>query len=744
MENNLTSYPEPTDITTCESEPIHLIPRTQHHGFLLVLDNKQEVIQVSQNIHEFLDINHADALGKRLEDLCDKATSERFNSWLIKKKDHVPFIFKSGDHQYTAIPHQVDALTLIDIEPETFDWDPIAFQQEMLDVLHNLHKTGTAQELTQSIADLVKDMLDYDRVMVYRFDDQWNGEIVAEAREPELKSWLGLHYPAGDIPANARKLFLEQGVRILSDLSRSYSDILPSINPVTGALLPTGKSHLRGSSPIHVEYLNNMKVDATLNCAIVHNGKLWGLIACHHYSPKFIGYHKRKSCQLLAEMVSNQITLKNSDVHIKNINKAAAVRSKLVKQMSKNWDIVAGLTSFQTTGKSLIPAHGFAVFYDQEYATIGTCPDRKVMQRLSNEIRKKIGKEEQYFETDCLSAVFPWTSKYGKDLSGILYFKISNKNDEALIWFKKEKLSQINWGGDPSKTDLDNESENRLSPRKSFEKYSQTVKCTSEPWEDHEKASAQALVSDVKNIIVTRYGEIKMLNKRLESLNQELESFSYSVSHDLRGPLRGIDGFAQILKEDYDDVLDEYGKDSLNTIINSASKMNSLMDDILSYSSMSQTTLIDDHIKLPQLCERILKENRYHVKYPDSRIIIDDQMPDLYGDASMIYQLFANLISNALKYSSKKENPVVEIGSKNDGEKEIYFVKDNGIGFDQEYATKIFGVFSRLFKDEYEGTGVGLAIVQRVVIKHGGEIWAQGTPNEGSVFKFYLGHGGIK
>ncbi|KQC32254.1 hypothetical protein AAU57_02130 [Nonlabens sp. YIK11] len=735
----LTRYPSKTDLETCEQEPIHLIPKIQQHGFVIVLDKEDKIIQVSDNINRFLEVEIDAVLSSHIETICEPSTLSLLQEWKKNKRSHVPFTFSSSGKEFTAIPHAIEDMTYMDLEPIASDWDSFAFQQEMLDTLKQLNTANNESELTGMAATLLKELLGYDRVMIYQFDENWNGTVVAESKEDHLESWKGLHYPAGDIPANARKLFLEQGVRILSDVSSTYSDIVPTVNPVLKSLVPTGQSHLRGSSPIHIEYLNNMKVAATLNCAIVKDEQLWGLIACHHYSAKFVNFHKRKSCQLLAEMFSNQLTVKNTKWVLKKVNDSTNTRAKLIKHISKNWDLVAGVCDHKITGKDLINCDGFAIIYNNEYRTVGHCPTRSVAEQLMNELEHQLSKKRCY-ASNSLVKDFEWMEPLAADFSGLLCHKIGVDDQEAVMWFRKEQRAHVTWGGKNDKQDQKEKSE-RLSPRKSFEKWTEELRYTSVEWQDFEQAAASAFVDDLQSVIVSRYGEVNRLNKQLESLNQELESFSYSVSHDLRGPLRGIDGFAQILMEDYADTLDEYGKNSIKIIIQSAEKMNRLMDDILSYSGLSSVEVISDYQDAASLCESIIVEHRLKEKYPNTTVSIQDSMPSIYGDKTMVLQLFSNLITNAFKYSSKVDHPKIEIGSYNKDDKTIYYVKDNGIGFDPQYQDKIFGVFTRLFTTEYEGSGVGLAIVQRIIFKHDGKIWVITEVGKGATFNFYLANG---
>lgn len=727
----MKSYPKITDINKCEDEPIHLIPNVQQFGCLLVLDYKNTIIQCSYNTIDILNIASQELLDTKIDKhipLDLKNTSG--NNPIITTCNTVPILINV---------HEYERYVILDIEQlSDTDWDQFQFQQYMINSLNKLSNCDNLTDLSNNITQTTKDLFDYDRVMLYKFDEHWNGQIIAETKEEYLTSWLGINYPATDIPANARQLFLKQGVRVISNVEETNAALTPTVNCVTNSLTDISKSHFRAASPFHIEYLKNMKVSATLTCAIVNDDKLWGLIACHNYSAKSLSFQKRQACLLYSKMISNQISIKQSNFYLQKINNHSAVRIKLVENMSEKWDLIKGLTQHNVTGLNLLESDSFIIAYNDTIYNLGNTLEQSILKKLIKEL-EQLTKQSDYFISNNISEDIDWLKTYSKDISGVMYFRISKKSNESVLWIRKEKIDTKIWGGNLDKINIEKETNSRLSPRKSFEKWSQNVKHTAVKWETHEVSAAKALVNDIKNIIVTKFSEVNKLNKQLRNLNQELESFSYSVSHDLRGPLRGIDGFANILKEDYFDVLDDFGKESVETIINSAEKMNSLMDDILSYSGLSKVDKIDDYHNLNNIISDVLKDNDLLKNNPKTNITINPNLPEIFGDKMMIYQLISNLITNAFKYSSKVENPKIEIDYYNDGEKNIYFVKDNGIGFKPEYSKKIFGVFMRLTNKDYSGTGVGLAIAQRIVYRHSGDIWAESQLNKGAKFNFYFG-----
>lgn len=232
---------------------------------------------------------------------------------------------------------------------------------------------------------------------------------------------------------------------------------------------------------------------------------------------------------------------------------------------------------------------------------------------------------------------------------------------------------------------------------------------------------------------------LKRKNKELELSNKELESFSYSISHDLRAPLRGINSYSQILKEDYSSQLDVEAERILNSIIENALNMSRLIDSLLNFAKLGRKEIAKTEVDMNALVAKVRKESRAE---PFSENITWNihQLPPAKGDADLLGQVYLNLILNAVKYSAKKEKPEVEIGYRSDDPRMItYFVKDNGAGFNMEYKNKLFGVFQRLHSnEEFEGVGIGLAIVDRIITRHGGDVWAEGEVDKGATFYFSL------
>lgn len=733
-----TAYSEQeVNITNCDREPIHIIGKAQEHGVIVVCDlNSFNVSQCSENIEIILGIRHADVLGKPLEEVLSKKVAKSFKKKFKNEDSLLPEKLKIGEQKFLCIPSISGEHLIIDVEPSGKSLDPVHFQEQLTKILTELDESESVNDMCQQAALLVKHLFDYDRIMIYKFDEEWNGEVVAEVKEPELDSWLGLHYPATDIPKPAREIFMKQGVRIISDVNYRASPINPEISPVTGRPLDISTSELRAVSPIHIEYLQNMKVGASLTAAIVLNGELWGLVACHHYSPKFINYHQRQSCLFLTQVFSNKLALKTTKTFLENTAKSDEVRKKLVLQMTSIKNIEDALYRFDPKFTDLIESGGGALVMDGEIYLSGETPTKAELRQLCDEF---LAEKEVYFSTKSLSAVYPKAAAFKNIASGILSVQISEQDANYIMWFRPEAKETVNWGGNPEKNGFVKDGIEYLTPRKSFERWTEKKNGVAKPWQDYDLEAVSSLRESIVHILVKQQKDkIDSLNGQLIEANKELETFSYSVSHDLRAPLRGIDGYARILKDHYMDRLDDYSQKAVNTIVRSASEMDTLIDDILSYSRVGQTDLAKQVLSMRQIVENALDAQNVTSNYPNTIIKLEEKLPKIVGDRRMIAQLVNNLISNALKYSGKKEQPVVEIDYFRENDQTTYLIKDNGVGFDPKHKNKIFEVFSRVATEDFSGSGIGLSIAKKVVDKHKGELWVETTPGEGSCFYFSL------
>lgn len=731
-------YPEKVDLSSCEKEPIHIIGVTQAHGVLVACDKKTgKISQVGENSKEYFGISAESLLGTGLES--------------ILKEDHIKKIFrviddegvfpveeiKFNSNRFVVIPHTTSENLILDIEPIEDKTSSSEFQKELSNILNTLNASEDAQSLCEDAAKITKSIFGYDRVMIYKFDEEWNGKVIAEELNEGMESWLGLNYPASDIPKQARQLFLRNRVRTISDVNYSPVKILPQLSPLTNAALDLTNSKLRGVSPIHIEYLQNMEVGASLTAALISNGKLWGLLACHHYRPKFINYYQRQTCEFLIQIFSNELTLKNSNNFLVNNEKLDELRVKLISQIHQKNSIKKGLSALSTKLIDLFKCSGAAIILNGKIKLVGQTPEKKEIKKLTREFLAK--KKESLFFSNHLLKFYPESQNFKSIGSGILSLRLGESDKDFLIWFRPEVIQSVDWGGNPENKASYDEEKMRLTPRKSFEKWTEQLTGVADTWKDYEISGARKLSESVSYVILeNQKKEIDTLNEQLIEAHNELELFSQGLSHDLKAPLRGIDGYAHILKEDHYTDLHKEGQMAVDTILSSVDEMQELIDDILSFAGVSNQDIRKNINSTDRMIKDIFSSFNIKSNYPATRILVEENLPKIIGDKRMLSQVWSNLITNALKYSEQAENPQIEIGSEVRDKRTVYYIKDNGIGFNPKYKEEIFNLFSRHSGDNYQGTGIGLAIVKKIIEKHDGEIWADSNENRGSAFYFYV------
>ncbi|APG59315.1 ATP-binding protein [Christiangramia salexigens] len=731
-------YPEKVDMTNCEKEPIHIIGKTQAHGVLVACDKKTlKISQIGQNSESFFGIHHSKLLGENVSTLIGAELSESLRTDDGNEEfSEVNELELNGRH-FVMIPHISGDSLILDFEPVNKDSNPYKYQKQLTRILNILGASDSPESLCIDAARITKNIFGYDRVMIYKFDEEWNGQVIAEEKEDELESWLGLHYPAGDIPKQSRELFLRQRIRIISNVNYKPIPIEPALSPVSGEPLDLSRSQLRGVSPIHIEYLQNMKVGASLTAALISNGKLWGLLACHHYSEKYINYYQRQTCDFLTQIFSNELTLKETNRYLSKLDEWSKIKSQLIEQIGKKGRIKKGLLDNSVLFTDLLDCSGGAVFYKNKLRLVGETPSKTQVKSLIKDFLSN--NEETLFFTKNLVKVYPPAQEFLSTASGVLSVKLGESDNDFLIWFRPEVVQNLSWGGNPKNKASFDESKQRMTPRKSFEKWTQELTGYSESWKDYQISAAKAIRENLSSIILEKQKkEIEKLNKKIVTAHKELELFSQGLSHDLKGPLRGVEGYAQIIKEDYFDVLDKDGKQAVETILKSSSDMRDIIDNILSFAGISSKNIKRKSFNLNSLLDSLINTTNPSVNYPNTTVKIANDLPNMRGDKKMIARVWSNLLSNAFKYSEFEDKPEIEIGSTEKKGKVIYFIRDNGVGIDPANSEKIFNLFSRFSGSKFKGTGIGLAIAHKIIEKHQGKIWVESETGKGSTFYFHV------
>ncbi|MBP2001350.1 diguanylate cyclase (GGDEF)-like protein/PAS domain S-box-containing protein [Paenibacillus shirakamiensis] len=497
------------DLTNCDREPIHIPGTIQPHGVLLAVESDGDycIVQCSANAEDFLRISIQELMGRPLASLLGEDQLERIMKTEFRVDPlklhymHIDVEVGGVATQFYGILHESEGLIVLELEnaePESgfaefhdFEWIQSFFTK--MKQAHNRY------EASQMAAEQVKGILDYDRVMVYEFDEAWNGKVIGESKEEGLEPYLGHHYPASDIPKQARELYLRNWLRTIVDVNYIPVKVVPTLNPMTDQPLNLSLSILRSVSPLHIEYLKNMGVNATMTISLIHNNKLWGLITCHHYSPKYIPHRLRNLCNFLGSFFSSELYQRQqlddyqSELHLKNLsnrlsrifigNTAASV---IIEQVDKQQDLVL----------EVMNASGAALLYHGQLLLMGDTPSAVQVKDLSVWMAEQ--SDNLIYHTSKLSLEYAPAEAYKSKASGAVYLALSQDHENYMIWFRPEVLQIVNWAGDPAKAVIQEEDGIRLSPRKSFEKWRQVVEASSLPW----KAKELRVLPDLKTIVL--------------------------------------------------------------------------------------------------------------------------------------------------------------------------------------------------------------------------------------------------
>ncbi|MDR6934865.1 GAF domain-containing protein [Luteibacter sp. 3190] len=491
------------DLTLCDREPIHIPGSIQPHGVLLVVDaSTGTILQASENIADVLGVDVEAALDAPLHevltlppDLFEDDERPAHSAW-------VPAGFPQTKRTGTwhAAVHAYADRWMIEIEPREgyFEDDPI---RVAYDLAHKLENDASVERAAARVARTVRTLLGYDRVMVYRFDHDWHGEVVAEARRDDLEAYLGLHYPSTDIPAQARALYLRNRVRQISDCGYVPAYILPAYDPQTAQPTDLSDVSLRSVSPVHLEYLGNMGVTGTLVASIVTNGRLWGLISCHHYSPFFADHQMREVADAIARSFAARVSAIEELAKIEVESTLLTVREKLITAFNESERIDPDLlASLAPELLEVVDADGVAIYAGDRVMRHGQLPDEATLLEIRDIVAAHgaAGSPDGIagvLHTDAIGAWHPALAAHGVTelAAGVIFMPLQADSHNAVMWTRSEQVRQVRWGGNPSLAKLETIPGARLSPRQSFEAWQETVRGRSRPWSRLHLESARSL-----------------------------------------------------------------------------------------------------------------------------------------------------------------------------------------------------------------------------------------------------------
>jgi light-regulated signal transduction histidine kinase (bacteriophytochrome) len=512
------------DLSNCDREPIHIPGSVQPHGCLIACDPAITTIRrYSANAAGMLRAN-GELSGQRVADLLgEEATHDLRNAIAQAPDASRPAVIAhlrlpNGDHFDIAV-HRQNEGAILEFEPSLRRTQPLQLAREMIGRIKDI---ADVDLLIASSAKLVRTVLGYDRVMIYRFEADGSGKVASEAKRPDLESFLGQYFPATDIPRQARTLYMQNPIRVIADSSGIRVPLLPEEDE---ARLPLDLSfaHLRSVSPIHCEYLRNMGVSASMSISIILDNKLWGLIACHHYAPKTLTMSERIAAEMFGEFFSLHLLALRQKRKLDTANEARRALDRFLQSASHQTDVDQILASALPEFQKLLACDGVGLWMRGRWTAIGAVPPAGMEAALTRFVGQ--ASDGRIWATKSLSADLP-EADYPEAVSGVLAVPLSQIPRDYLLFFRRERLQTLNWAGNPEKTYETGPLGDRLTPRKSFAIWKETVRQQAEPWRDADLEIAEAIRSATVEIVL-HHNELMQEERskadiRQRMLNEEL------------------------------------------------------------------------------------------------------------------------------------------------------------------------------------------------------------------------------
>lgn len=675
----------------------------------MVFAEDGRLLEASRNWPAFLSTNESP---RTLDEAFDGPILEGLRR--IENADHAFVLPHALPNGAEISAHRAGERLVVELESteNAQAFDPIA---ALNGVMHGLRGAQSSRDFLSCLATELGRYLCIHHVMIYRFLPDWAGEVVAEASQggPE---YLGLRFPSTDIPQPAREVFRKVWVRHIARVDAPAVPVEGDDARLSGMDLT--QVGIRAASPIHLEYLANMGVAASLTLSLRIGERLWGLVACHHRAPYQLRPSARASLEVLAQMASFQLSS-----HLQNETRQDRVKhEQRLLELDRNLEATEdrGLGYYLQDLETLIPSDMVAVYENRRWSRKAGVPLEALEKFLAWHEREAKG-EPIFQVNDMPPDLVP-------GYAGVL---VLSEQGRLVCWFRREQAHSVRWAGNPHKSELS--PTGRLNPRASFAEYIETTLGKSLPFSELDLWKADRVLKVMRAITLRQHRRLQLRNDALSRSNRELDSFAYMASHDLKEPLRGIYNYATFLKEDYGDKLDGDGAVFLDGLTGLAKRMTVLLDSLLAYSRLNSQVLAIKDCDLAVLardtCELLQVTRQVEVR-------VKEPLPVVQAYPPFLSEILVNLLTNAIKYTEASDRSI-EIGAvEAEPGFDTFYVRDNGIGIDPRFHEEIFHLFRRLHGDgeRGEGSGVGLTIVQKMVDRHGGKVWVESQPGEGSTF----------
>ncbi|WP_420458030.1 ATP-binding protein [Neolewinella sp.] len=708
--------------------------KIQSYAHVVVLDAASlRVRAVSDNVQDITGGDAGAVLGEPATSLFSQTILDELP---INRARRVPLPQRIGSGgpvdwgQRQLIPFFYDETIVLEIEPYLQnELGSLDREVALNDITEDLLEADDLDELLDLVCRKLAGYLRFNRVIAYQFEEEGDGIVRNEYTDGELPSLLGLRFRPFDFPEEGYKLHERETVLNFSISAFPFVSVRGDLDGGEQAV----NYHLgcRTPYPAFERFMVESHFKTLLSIAIVVDGKPWGMLFGHAIPETKLDYQLRTFAHLIGTLTGQNIAYRLLAELRQRLLTSDVIRSRLRERIASAPSMMEGLLGEDPSLLDYLPdTTGVAIYIEDQLTTLGATPSEDQILQVVRGAQSAVGTQD-YLAITKLGEHFSG-EELRKSAAGILFLPLNASRTEWIVWFRPEHVEEILYG-----STADDHPDGEIA------RYVPVVESRrgyAIPWTAPQLRAATELQTFVRDVVMERYTHLRRVNEQLKTAYAEMEDFSYMVSHDLRAPLRGIDGFAEILLEDYGTGIGEGGKELIHTIQYNAARMNQFIADILELSRVGRAKLIVNELDVPRLVEEAVKEVNQQMGL-NATVHIDRPLPSIRGDREQLAVVFRQLISNAIKYSALQADPQINVGfrphphRRQQGE---FYVSDNGIGIAPQHQQRVFGMFNRLVtQEEYAGNGVGLAIVRRIVKRHHGEVRIESSPGRGTTLLFY-------
>lgn len=700
-------------IENCDLEPIHALGLIQAHGALVAFDRAGFIVTRSMNAASLL--GHLPDMGMKMTDAHFDQTAREAIGRALEKPELVQEgvqCFGAANRRFDLVLHWSDGLLLAEWEAKPLNVPPTTHYANLVQQsIQQLQRSAASSlgQLLQVATDAIRTLTGFDRVMAYQFLPDGSGSVSAESKRAQLAPYLHLRYPAGDIPAQARRLYVLNAIRHIADVSEAPVAIEPALS-ANGMPLNLTQSTLRSVSPIHIEYLKNMGVAASMSVSIVVDGKLWGLIACHHMEPLSVPHAVRVSCTVLAQVLS--ITVERNELSQRAMaeSRIEDLRGHVAHALASSEDATAGLLAANEAMRGLIGCDALSVLMGQRVGSFPANLDRAAAIKVADYMSDH---RHDLLVTDSISRDVPELDGLLTEVnhaSGILAIQLSGTPVITIIWWRAELVETVHWAGQPDTIAASDPNGLNLRPRKSFEVWKETVRGSSRAWDATDRFAARELKAILQEVALNH----------IRAAEHERAALLAIMGHDLRDPLQAIDMVVTLMGRGL-----VSGGDGAKRIEYSSQRMQSLIAYILDVSRLRTGVGLAMDVRKTTLAPLLYATfDRAQQAHPGVEMTVEiDDLGDCLVDADRLVQAISNLLSNA-RHHGDMRFPIQVSASRYGAQRRIAIANriDAGASFTPGPMTRPFNVASSRNSRNATGLGLGLYIANAIVAGLGGTL----------------------